>query len=101
MPSEPKTNESENARREWSDIQQAEFRRSTSGVARRRKWTRIGRWVGMCTLALSLLAALVFAFRSASRDSNALEPSAMVEKITFRTDGVLDDRWLSKVLDVK
>jgi len=101
MPSEQKTNQSESARREWSDIQQSEFRRSTSGVARRRKWTHIGRWVGMGAIALALVVALAFAFHSASRDSNALEPAAMVEKITFRTDGVLNEKWLSTVLDLK
>jgi len=100
MPSESGPNDNTNARREWRDIQKNDFKRPTSGVARRRKWAHIGRWAGMITLALFLFGAGLFAFQSASKDANALEPTTVLEKVSFRTDGVLDDYWLSKVLNV-
>ncbi|HNX04202.1 MAG TPA: FtsQ-type POTRA domain-containing protein [Opitutales bacterium] len=102
MPEETKDPaESRQTRREWSDIQQDDTRRSTTEVARRRKWSRIGRIVSLCLLALVICGALIFAYVSASRNDAALEPSAFLEKVTFRTDGVLNDRWLARALDIR
>jgi cell division septal protein FtsQ len=89
------------ARREWSDIQQADRRGATTAVARRRRTARIWRMAGLGTLAAVLCVSLVTAYVSASRSATALEPSAFLEKVTFRTDGVLTDRWLSKALDIR
>jgi cell division septal protein FtsQ len=89
------------ARREWSDIQQADRRGATTAVARRRRTVRLWRMAGLGTLAAVLCVALVTAYVSASRNATALEPSAFLAKVTFRTDGVLTDRWLSKALDIR
>lgn len=56
---------------------------------------------GICALAVLFCGALVVASISASRDNNALEPSAALSKVSFSTDGVLDGRWLAKTLDVR
>ena len=101
MPSKKQTQPELNARREWRDIQQAEHRRSTTGVARRRKWVRIARWSGIVLLAASLVAGAVYAFNSAANDKHSLETVATLRKVTFLTDGVLNDQWLGKVLDLK
>jgi hypothetical protein len=89
------------SRREWSDIQQADNRGATTPVARRRRWSRIWRMTGLCTLAAVICVALVYAYVSASCNDAALEPSAFLEKVTFRTDGVLTDNWLSRALDIR
>ena len=89
------------SRREWSDIQQSEHRRSTTDVARKRRWSHIGRWAALIGLALGLCGALVYASFSASKNTAALEPAASLSKITFRTDGVLDDKWLAQTLQVR
>jgi len=38
---------------------------------------------------------------SASKNATALEPAAALSKITFRTDGVLNDKWLADTLSVQ
>ena len=102
MPEEPiDPAELRQSRREWSDIQQGDTRRSTTDVARKRKWTRIWRFIGLAALALVICGALLFAYVSASKNNAALEPSAFLEKVTFRTDGVLTADWLSKSLDIR
>ncbi len=101
MADNPQSSEAPAARREWSDIQQGGRRRSTSGVALRRKWLRIGRWAGMVALAAGVLGAAAYSFHSASKDRSALEPSASLDNVAFHTDGVLDLNWLVKVLDLK
>jgi hypothetical protein len=93
--------ETPQSRREWSDIQQAQHQHSTTPVARKRKWARIGRWAAFVALAAGLCGALVYASLSASRDASALEPAAALSKITFRTDGVLNDKWLAEKLSVQ
>ena len=100
-PSVPESGDNSQTRREWSDIQQADHGRSTTGVARKRKWTRIWRWTALVMLAAVICGALAYASVSASKDSNSLEPSASLEKVTFRTDGVLNDKWLAKALEVR
>lgn len=101
MPSSPDNGESVQTRREWSDIQQGDFQRSTTAVARRRKWARIRRITGLILLAVGVCGALGYASYSASRNSAALEPSSALSKVTFRTDGVLNDKWLERTLSIK
>jgi cell division septal protein FtsQ len=100
-PQTPETPDPAQSRREWSDIQQSEHRRSTTDVARKRRWSHIGRWAALVILAVGLCGALVYASLSASKDSAALEPASSLSKITFRTDGVLDDKWLAQTLQVR
>jgi hypothetical protein len=101
MPQSQQNDEAPQSRREWSDIQQAEHQRSTTTIARRRKWARIGRWAAFAALAFGLCGALVYASMSASKDVAALEPAAALSKITFSTDGVLNDRWLAEKLSIQ
>lgn len=100
MPSQPQSNDFE-GRREWSDIPQTGGRRATTKVAVKRKWTRIGKYVGMGVLICSLCGVLIYASVSASRDVNALEPVTLLESVSFRSDGVLTGDWLSGVLKVE
>jgi cell division septal protein FtsQ len=89
-------------RREWRDLHQDDFRRTTTTeVARRRKWRRIWRWVGFTSLALFFCFALVYASVHASKESGDLDPVTVVSRITLRTDGVLNDKWISRALDMK
>ena len=101
MPSSQDNGEPLQSRREWSDIQQGDFHRSTTTVARKRKWTRISRISALVALALCVVGALAYASYSASHNSAALEPSASLAKVTFRTDGVLSGKWLADTLSVR
>ena len=96
----PESDEGAQMRREWSDIQQSEHRHSTTDVARKRKWTRIWRWAALAALAAFICGALIYASVSASKDNPTLEPSSSLAKVILRTDGVLDDKWVAKDLDI-
>lgn len=101
MPPSPDNGEPVQSRREWSDIQQGDFNRSSTVVARKRKWSRIRRITALITLAVCVCGALAYASYSASRNSAALEPASSLAKVTFRTDGVLNDKWLANTLSIK
>jgi hypothetical protein len=102
MPSSPDNGEPTQSRREWSDIQQGDYNRSTTTVARKRKWSHIRRMTALIGLAVCVCGALVYASYSASKDKASLEPSSSaLAKVTFRTDGVLNDKWLAKTLSIK
>lgn len=85
-------------RRNWRDIAQSGgHRRSSTGIARKRRLHVLGRWAGLGLLAVCSLGAATYGVYAASQGVPSITPeSRSLSRISFRTDGVLDDRWFTQ-----
>lgn len=88
----------------WRELTGPRRKRLNSHQARRRRLGRIVKW-GLALVILGLGSwAIVVAVRSLSkRDEPILinTPSREIEQLIFETDGVLPDRWLGQVVELK
>lgn len=79
-------------------------RRIPSPAARRRRLIRIGKFLGVL-LGFALVAGgIAWAVVALSRQETPIQvatPSKPVERIIFDTDGVLPDRWLGTVIELR
>jgi len=98
MPDEQPT--TPDPRRNWRDIaQSAGHRRSSTGIARRRRFVVVGRWLGIGAVLLLAGGAAAFGVYSLSspESPSARRDGQTLARITFRTDGVLNERWFASV----
>lgn len=88
----------------WHELAGPRRKRVNSPQARRRRLVR-GLKLAMLLLLLSLLGAGVFvayrALRAREQPIQIQAPSRPIEQLLFETDGVLPDRWLSQVVQMR
>ncbi|NBB77903.1 MAG: FtsQ-type POTRA domain-containing protein [Verrucomicrobia bacterium] len=79
-------------------------RRIQSPAARKRRLIRIGKVLAamlLFSLLVGGIAAVVVALLQRDDPIQVSTPSKPIERILFDTDGVLPDRWLSTVVDLR
>ena len=79
-------------------------RRMVSAEARKRKTRRVLRGVAVLIVLVGIGAIGLWFFTRASDEQASMQlaaPSRPVERIVFRTNGVLPDEWLGSVLDLQ
>lgn len=88
-------------KRNWRDIQQSGARRATTRHARMRRLVNIGRWMLVAVLGAVLVGAAVYGVKAATEGTGGAEVQRVLAKVTFRTDGVLNDAWLRQACELK
>lgn len=78
--------------------------RIKSTQARKRRQTQLVKLFGLVVVVAALVGGLVWgiiAFKDREEPIRIATPSKPVEKILFDTDGVLPDRWLGSVIELR
>ncbi len=88
----------------WHELAGPRRRRVNSPQARRRRLARGLKVAALLILVLVLGLGVFFAYRAIRAREQPIQiqaPSRPVEQLLFETDGVLPDRWLSDVVEMR